>query len=95
MLLLKKVRGGSRVLRNSKHMTDFLQALDIASIVAITNDKGIITYVNDTFCNISGYAIDELIGKTHRIVNSGFHPKCFFKNMWEKSEEGTRMERGN
>ncbi len=70
------------------HLENFKKALDIASIVAITNDKGIITYVNDTFCTISGYAKEELIGKTHRIVNSGFHPKCFFKNMWQTIRSG-------
>ena len=69
-------------------MTDFLQALDIASIVAITDNKGIITYANDTFCNISGYSIDELIGQTHRIINSGFHSKSFFKDMWETISRG-------
>ncbi len=75
-------------MRNSKHLTDFLQALDIASIVAITDNKGIITYANDTFCNISGYSIDELIGQTHRIINSGFHSKTFFKDMWETISRG-------
>ena len=70
------------------HLENFKKAFDIASIVAITNDKGIITYANDTFCNISGYAKDELIGQTHRIVNSGFHSKSFFKDMWETIRRG-------
>ncbi len=68
--------------QSEQEVRDYKWALDKSAIIAITDHKGIITHVNENFCSISQYSEQELIGQDHRLINSGYHSKSFFANMW-------------
>lgn len=71
-----------------KTLKDYTFALDESSIIAITDSKGVILSINDNFCKISKYSREELIGNTHRVINSGYHSKEFFIDLWRTISSG-------
>ena len=62
--------------------------LDAHALVSITDANGRIIYANEKFCKLSGYSNEELLGKDHRIISSGYHNKAFMASIWETITQG-------
>ena len=75
-----------------KFLSSYKRVVDYGTIVSITDKKGIITYVNKPFCDISGYTKEELIGKPHNIIRHPDMPKSTFKKMWNIIQKGGVFE---
>ena len=69
-------------------LRDYKFSLDQSAIISFTDKKGVIISVNDNFCNISKYKREEIVGKTHRIINSHYHSKEVFSDLWKTIASG-------
>lgn len=72
----------NKLARSVRENASLLSALDLHAIISVADAAGNITLVNDGFCRISGYTREELLGKNHRIINSGEHAAEFWQAMW-------------
>jgi len=86
--IAERFQAESEQRKSLKDLSDLKFALDEAAILALTDAEGIITYVNNKFCELSQYSREELIGKTHRLINSGYHSQEFFKDLWATISTG-------
>ena len=74
--------------KTNNELTSQKSTLDHHAIVSIADQHGNITYVNDKFCEISGYNREELIGKNHRVLKSDIHSEEFYKDLWDTITSG-------
>ncbi|PNV84513.1 MAG: hypothetical protein C0627_00665 [Sulfurimonas sp.] len=72
----------------SSLLSQYKKVINTSSIVSKTDTKGIITYVNDKFCRISGYERAELLGKPHNMVRHSDMPQAVFKDLWSTIKKG-------
>ncbi|MCU0480059.1 MAG: GAF domain-containing protein [Anaerolineae bacterium] len=80
--ITEKKEADEQIREALKKVENYQFAMDEAAIVAFTDQKGKITYANDKFCQISKYSREELIGQDHRLINSGYHPSEYIRNVW-------------
>ncbi|MCF8254154.1 MAG: PAS domain S-box protein [Bacteroidia bacterium] len=71
-----------------KELSNFKNAIDTASLVSLTDAKATIIMANENFCKISGFSLGELVGQNHNIINSEYHPKSFWKEVWQTIGSG-------
>jgi len=80
---LERQRIQSAQQREGRLLQEYKNVIDKSMIVSKTDPHGIITYVNEQFCDISGYRADELIGRSHRIVRHPDTPESVFQDLWK------------
>lgn len=87
--LLKTIK---QISRKNEELSSYIDILNKVAIVSRTNVKGHITYVNDLFCEISGYSQEELLGVNHNVVRHPDMAQSIFKELWETIQEGNIWE---
>ncbi len=85
----KKIELENEELKKSFEMLKLhKELLDIHSSLSITDGKGVITYINDQYCQLSGYTKQELLGRSHDILKSGRHGKKYYQNLYKTIHAG-------
>ena len=79
---IEKLKLQAEIESNTNLLHQYQEVTDSSAIVSKTNPSGIITYVNDEFCKISGYSKEELLNKKHNIVRHPSNPKSLYKELW-------------
>ncbi len=89
---LKEVKKSSVRSQLHSQLEAYRAAIDVNIISSITDSNGIIIHANDNFKKVSQYTDEELLGNTHSVVNSGYHPRSLFVNMWQTISSGNMWQ---
>jgi PAS domain S-box-containing protein len=92
--IVSKLRAFEEAKESSSFLAQYQEITDNSSIVSKTDTKGIITYVNDKFCEISKYSEDELVGKNHNIIRHPDNPKSMYQEMWDTIKRDKKIWNG-
>ena len=92
--IAKKIAMQKELQREKLFLQQYQEAADEGVIVSKTDKFGIISYVNDEFCRVSGYTREELIGKNHNIIRHPDNPKSLYKEMWDTIQNKKKIWKG-
>ncbi|MGD1921376.1 MAG: PAS domain S-box protein, partial [Pleurocapsa sp.] len=84
----EKQEAEAKIKQSLRKLTDFQEAMTRSAIVSIMDTEGLITHVNDRFCEFFQYSSQELIGKTYKSISSGYHSAQFWQHLWTTIEKG-------
>jgi PAS domain S-box-containing protein len=65
-----------------------LSTVKLHALYSVTDAQGTLLDVNDNFCRVSGYSRGELLGRNHRVINSGTHDAAFWRHFWSTISSG-------
>jgi PAS domain S-box-containing protein len=88
LVLSRDITDRYLVAKQARELQGLRQVINQHTLFSICDAQGRIVDVNDGFCKISGYSREELLGQDHRLLNSGHHPKTFWKQMWQSIASG-------
>lgn len=86
--ITEKIKADQVSEKKNRELQNIIDALDNSALVSITDKKGVILKVNKRFCTLAGYKEEELIGRNHQIINSGYHNSFFWENFWRTISKG-------
>ena len=90
--LVATARSQAALAASLNKFKDLQLALDQHALVSVTDPEGKITHANEKFCTVSQYSLEQLIGQDHRIINSSYHSKQFWTNLWDTIQKGDTWE---
>lgn len=88
----EKIYYKQQLLLKQKEIKTYMDIIESVAVISKTDTKGIITYVDDAFCDVTGYTKEELIGKNHNIVRHPDNPKEIYEQLWSIIQKGQVWE---